>query len=211
MIAGGLFADATLVSEWLGPAPGHLTIDGDGVGQRPYGLFMGGGGQLLGAHLVYILSIFAWTTGLMQPFFYLLKKFGILRVPPDAEAAGLDVSYHGGSSYPGYEGGGAAQQLYGRGGGGGKSDASVKYIMDRALEKALEEVERRGWTPPPPPPPSHPTSSSFDKNTNENHTTDENNNQLPLLSSESVVEEEVVVPSPSLAHMSAEIKKNFQE
>lgn len=114
MIAGALFASSNLVNEWYGPVPGSISVNVTGTGenigtgqavqfeQRPYGLFMGGGGALLGAHIVYILVIAAWTMGIMYPFFTLLYKSGIMRVPPEVEAAGLDVSYHGGSSYPGH-------------------------------------------------------------------------------------------------------------
>jgi len=38
--------------------------------------------------------------GLMTPFFLILKKIGLFRVDPEIEAAGLDVSHHGGSAYP---------------------------------------------------------------------------------------------------------------
>jgi hypothetical protein len=30
----------------------------------------------------------------------IMKKVGILRVPPEEETLGLDVSHHGGSAYP---------------------------------------------------------------------------------------------------------------
>ena len=56
----------------------------------------------------------------MTPFFILLYRSGIMRVPPEAEAAGLDVSYHGGSSYPGH------QDIGDRGGGGCRVRACVR-------------------------------------------------------------------------------------
>lgn len=68
-----------------------------------YGFIMGGkssGGKLLAAALVYILAIAAWTLGITLPFFYAIKKLGQFRVDPEVEAAGLDVSHHGGSAYP---------------------------------------------------------------------------------------------------------------
>lgn len=61
---------------------------------------MGGNGSLLAAHLVYILVIAAWVLGIMLPFFYTLNWAGLMRVQPEVERDGLDVSYHGGSSYP---------------------------------------------------------------------------------------------------------------
>jgi ammonia channel protein AmtB len=88
MIGSAAFAKASLATTWFGPPPG-----GPADGVRASGFIMGGGGALLAAHLVYILVIAAWTLGLMVPFFLLLKRAGILRVPPDAEVAGLDVSF----------------------------------------------------------------------------------------------------------------------
>jgi Amt family ammonium transporter len=176
MIAGALFSSKNMVNEWYGPLPGSITVNSTSVnstnigsgnaieyGQRPYGLFMGGGGNLLAAHVVYILVIAAWTMGIMYPFFLILYKSGIMRVPPEVEAAGLDVSYHGGSSYPGHHeeigvlGGTASRGVSGGivlGGGGGhgglvKSDSEAQLLMmDHAVEEALREVERRGWQPP---------------------------------------------------------------
>ena len=146
-IAAALLSSPNLVTNWFGPLPGYSEVI-DGVGQRPYGLFMGGGGRLLGAHVVYIICVFTWVFGLMWPFFWLLKKAGILRVPPEAEAAGLDVSYHGGGSYPGHQeahGGGSVAVTMGI---QPKRDAAeIARLIDRAVEKALSEVEKRGWTP----------------------------------------------------------------
>lgn len=34
------------------------------------------------------------------PFFAAMKIFGLLRVPPEQEHEGLDISHHGGSAYP---------------------------------------------------------------------------------------------------------------
>ena len=61
---------------------------------------MGGNGNLLACQIVIILAIFAWTMGIMVPFFLVLKKLNMFRVPPEVESAGLDVSHHGGSAYP---------------------------------------------------------------------------------------------------------------
>ena len=83
LIATGAFATETLV----------------GSGNN-YGFIMGGNGNLLGAQLVIILAILAWTMGIMTPFFMILKRLNLFRVPPEVESAGLDVSHHGGSAYP---------------------------------------------------------------------------------------------------------------
>ena len=71
------------------------------LGRADAGLFYGGGaGQLL-VQLLLVLIVAAWvlvTTGLL---FAVLRRFGLLRVPPAGEARGLDLSEHGASAYPG--------------------------------------------------------------------------------------------------------------
>eukprot|EP00188_Purpureofilum_apyrenoidigerum_P002186 Plantae.Rhodophyta-Purpureofilum_apyrenoidigerum.ctg2328.p1 GENE.Plantae.Rhodophyta-Purpureofilum_apyrenoidigerum.ctg2328~~Plantae.Rhodophyta-Purpureofilum_apyrenoidigerum.ctg2328.p1 ORF type:complete len:484 (-),score=73.95 Plantae.Rhodophyta-Purpureofilum_apyrenoidigerum.ctg2328:125-1576(-) len=57
-------------------------------------------GTLLGANCIAILVIAAWTCGLIGPFFLLMKVLGILRISPEEEVLGNDVSKHGGSAYP---------------------------------------------------------------------------------------------------------------
>lgn len=106
-IATGLFADCNYtleISTSLGApsAPGIC------------GVFMGGNGKMLAAQIVQVLIITGWTFGIMYPYFLMLKAFNMARVSPEVEAAGLDVSHHGGSAYPGQkEGGeGGALQTY---------------------------------------------------------------------------------------------------
>jgi Amt family ammonium transporter len=70
-----------------------------GVPGRPYGLFMGGGGRLLGAHIVMILVIAAWVSFTMGPLFLVLNKIGLLRVSAEDEMAGMDQTRHGGFAY----------------------------------------------------------------------------------------------------------------
>ncbi|KXZ49707.1 hypothetical protein GPECTOR_20g564 [Gonium pectorale] len=65
----------------------------------PYGLFYGGGGKLLGCQVVGVLAIAAWTVGLMAAFFAILKYFNLLRVSPEEELRGLDVSRHQSRAY----------------------------------------------------------------------------------------------------------------
>lgn len=162
MIACALFASSELVTNWFGPMPDTQPVAALGntspVVLRPYGLFMGGGGAVFGAHVVYILVIAAWTLAIMIPFFMLLRYCGILRVPPEAEVAGLDISYHGGSSYPGHAPGHDAHGVVmSHGGiamsstpGGVKAETEAQRLLSGAIELALAEIERRGWTPPMP-------------------------------------------------------------
>ncbi|RZC53728.1 hypothetical protein C5167_012575 [Papaver somniferum] len=70
-----------------------------GVVGRPYGLFMGGGGKLLAAHLVQILVIAGWVSATMGPLFLILNKLKLLRISSEDEMQGMDVTRHGGFAY----------------------------------------------------------------------------------------------------------------
>lgn len=54
---------------------------------------------LLLCQLVGVVLILVWTTGVMTPFFMLLKFYGVFRVDPEEELIGLDLSHHRGSAY----------------------------------------------------------------------------------------------------------------
>ena len=70
---------------------------------RPFGLFMGGGWGLIGAQAIEVLVIVGWVSLTMGPLFYGLHKLGILRISPEEEIAGLDISRHGGYAYAHHE------------------------------------------------------------------------------------------------------------
>ncbi|GIL56315.1 hypothetical protein Vafri_11700 [Volvox africanus] len=65
----------------------------------PHGIFYGGGGRLLACQVIGVLVIAGWTLGLMFPFFWILKRFKLLRVPPEEELQGLDISRHNSRAY----------------------------------------------------------------------------------------------------------------
>ena len=135
MIAGAAFADPGMVTDYYGESPYG--------GQRAYGFIMGGSGRLLGAHLIYCISIAAWVLGIMTPFFYLLKRVGIFRVPAEVEAAGLDASYHGGDAYPhdiAVKGGTNGAVQYDNAAYSKAEAASVQAQIDAALLKFKEEL-----------------------------------------------------------------------
>ncbi|XP_006647528.2 ammonium transporter 1 member 3 [Oryza brachyantha] len=67
--------------------------------KRPYGLFMGGGGRLLAAHIVQILVIVGWVSATMGTLFYVLHRLGLLRVSAAQEMDGMDPTSHGGFGY----------------------------------------------------------------------------------------------------------------
>nr|XP_010920277.1 ammonium transporter 1 member 2 [Elaeis guineensis] len=88
IIFTGLFAREKYVNEVYSGRPG-----------RPYGLFMGGGGRLLGAQVVQILVIAGWVSCTMGPLFYALHRMGLLRISAEDEMAGMDLTRHGGFAY----------------------------------------------------------------------------------------------------------------
>ncbi|CAK0739452.1 hypothetical protein CVIRNUC_001167 [Coccomyxa viridis] len=90
-----LMAHKEFVTELYGAAP-------DG-GQRHWGWWQGDYPNVLGANVIWCLVIFGWTFAMMAPFFYVLKLCGLLRISPEEEELGADISKHGGSAYPGME------------------------------------------------------------------------------------------------------------
>eukprot|EP01023_Acetabularia_acetabulum_P051316 TRINITY_DN5658_c0_g1_i2.p1 TRINITY_DN5658_c0_g1~~TRINITY_DN5658_c0_g1_i2.p1 ORF type:complete len:638 (+),score=115.08 TRINITY_DN5658_c0_g1_i2:39-1952(+) len=90
LIATAAFADQYLVAEAY-----------NGENPDVYGFFVGGDGGLLAAAMVGIVVIFSWVTVHMLPFFLIMKGLGLLRVDPEEERNGLDLSHHGGEAYPG--------------------------------------------------------------------------------------------------------------
>ncbi|KAL7198490.1 hypothetical protein ACSBR2_020892 [Camellia fascicularis] len=60
---------------------------------------MGGGGKLLAAHFVQILAIVVWVSVTMGPLFFVMQKLQLLRVSPEEEMAGMDLTSHGGYAY----------------------------------------------------------------------------------------------------------------
>jgi Amt family ammonium transporter len=84
----GLFAEKNYVNEVY-----------PGIPDRPHGLFMGGGGKLLAAQIIEIITIAGWVTATMGPLFFLMHKFKLLRISAEDEMAGMDVTRHGGQAY----------------------------------------------------------------------------------------------------------------
>eukprot|EP00475_Leptophrys_vorax_P005755 TRINITY_DN13485_c0_g1_i1.p1 TRINITY_DN13485_c0_g1~~TRINITY_DN13485_c0_g1_i1.p1 ORF type:complete len:516 (+),score=28.68 TRINITY_DN13485_c0_g1_i1:214-1761(+) len=79
----------------------------------PFGAFYGGGGSLMACQLMEILCIFTWVSATMGPLFFGLHALNLLRVPPDEEIAGMDMTKHGGSAYNAESGDGQGVQLFG--------------------------------------------------------------------------------------------------
>lgn len=68
--------------------------------QRAYGLLYGGGWRVLVANIIGIGIVTAWTVAITAPIFYVLKLLHFLRISPEEEIVGNDVSKHGGPPYP---------------------------------------------------------------------------------------------------------------
>ena len=70
------------------------------LGRDEAGLFYGGGGQQLVVQFILAVIVAGWvlvTTGVL---FAVLRRFGLLRVSPQEEALGLDLTEHGIGAYP---------------------------------------------------------------------------------------------------------------
>ena len=88
----GVFAVGLLAA----PPYAYVTFEG----ASNVGLFYGSG-NALGAACICLAAEIAWVGGMSFLMFFPLKKLGMLRVSAEIEAAGMDVSKHGGSAYEG--------------------------------------------------------------------------------------------------------------
>jgi Amt family ammonium transporter len=64
------------------------------VGRR-WGVFFGGDGRLLACQVIAILVAAAWVCLILLPYFFLMARLQLIRVPFEQELAGLDASKHG--------------------------------------------------------------------------------------------------------------------
>ncbi len=67
------------------------------------GLFFGGGLTLFGHQFIGVIAVGAFTFGVALVFWYLIKLIIGLRVSPDEEMEGLDISEHGNQAYPEFQ------------------------------------------------------------------------------------------------------------
>jgi Amt family ammonium transporter len=67
------------------------------------GLFNGGGATQLVNQAIGVGSIFVWSLSTATVLFYLLKLVAGLRVDPEEEVGGLDISEHGNEAYYGFQ------------------------------------------------------------------------------------------------------------
>ncbi|MBN1435561.1 MAG: ammonium transporter [Sedimentisphaerales bacterium] len=74
-----------------------------GIGESNGGLFYGGGFAQLGSQLIGAGSAFIWAFGLGFIMFSLIKVTVGLRVKPEEELKGLDISEHGMEAYSGFQ------------------------------------------------------------------------------------------------------------
>lgn len=74
-----------------------------GIGDANSGLFYGGGFAQLGTQFVGVLAAFAWAFGLGMVLFLGIKAVVGLRVTPEEEIKGLDITEHGMEAYNGFQ------------------------------------------------------------------------------------------------------------
>jgi Amt family ammonium transporter len=74
-----------------------------GIGDANTGLFYGGGFGQLGVQFTGVVVCFAWAFGLGLVLFIAIKKTIGLRVTPEEELKGLDVTEHGMEAYHGFQ------------------------------------------------------------------------------------------------------------
>ncbi len=98
-----LFFDKIKIDDPVGAISVH-GVNG-AWGTLAAGLFNMGGtsGKIIGVQILGIVSCFVWTFTLAFIMFKLIDATMGLRVSPEEEGEGLDLSEHGGNSYPDFE------------------------------------------------------------------------------------------------------------
>jgi Amt family ammonium transporter len=74
-----------------------------GTAEKSTGLFYGGGLAQLGTQILGAAVFFAWAFGLGLILFTAIKKTIGLRVAPEEEVKGLDITEHGNDAYAGFQ------------------------------------------------------------------------------------------------------------
>lgn len=82
----GLFAREEFVKDFYGVNP---------AAGRRWGAFFGGDGKLLAAQIVALVVVMLWVTLFFLPYFWAMRRAGLIRVPMEQELAGLDQSKYG--------------------------------------------------------------------------------------------------------------------
>jgi len=86
---------------WGSLAVGLFARYDDGyLGRDSAGLFYSGDGYQLIVQVILVGIVAAWTLVTTGVLFALLRRFGLLRVTPQEEALGLDLTEHGIGAYP---------------------------------------------------------------------------------------------------------------
>ncbi|KAK9803386.1 hypothetical protein WJX72_003452 [[Myrmecia] bisecta] len=86
LLASGLFATQDNLQRAYGTSYG-------------WGVLYGGGGRQLAMQIMGIVALCAWALGCSGLMFWLLRKYGMLRVSKTDELQGLDAALHGGYAY----------------------------------------------------------------------------------------------------------------
>ena len=123
------------------------------------GLFMGcaGGGAILGANVVFLISSVAWTGATCWlTLLGINKVLGSLRVTSNVEMKGMDVSQHGGRSYTEFQttvvtfktpgGGEHSMEMRVRAGDAAKFAMALSEVMDNSSNGSDRSGSRGGST-----------------------------------------------------------------
>ncbi len=107
VVYAGIWLEKLHIDDPAGAIPVHLFngVFGTlavGIFHETSGLLYGGGFALLGVQALGALVTAGWTLALMFGLFYGLKYTIGLRVSPEEELKGLDLSEHGAPAYPEY-------------------------------------------------------------------------------------------------------------
>lgn len=100
-----LFLDRIRIDDPVGAVSVHgvcgaLGTLAVGLFSNDGGLFLGGGARLLAVQALGVVVAFGWAFGLALVLFYGLKFTVGLRVSPEQELAGMDITEHGMLAYP---------------------------------------------------------------------------------------------------------------
>jgi Amt family ammonium transporter len=89
---------------WGTLAVGLFAMDGITGTETGNGLFFGGGFKLLGAQLIGIVAVGAFTLIASFVVWYIIKLVLDMRVSREEEIIGLDLGEHGSKAYPDFQG-----------------------------------------------------------------------------------------------------------
>jgi ammonia channel protein AmtB len=77
------------------PSPPPPLCSAEFAAGRRWGVFYGGDGRLLACQLIACIVVILWVCVFLVPYFWIMRRFNLVRVPMEQELAGLDASKYG--------------------------------------------------------------------------------------------------------------------